>query len=107
MTEAASQLHMSGRAPHARDGADDLVALLEERLASLVERHREALKAIEELQTQLQDRHAQLADLTRRLDARDGAREEASRRIGGLLERLSQLETALSARTSGSARDGS
>lgn len=104
MSEAAPQLQMADCRLSQSDV--DLVAVLEERLASLVERHREALKTIEELQTQLQDRRTQISELSRRVEQDEVLRDEARVRLVGVIERLIQVEAAVSAQGGDGARDG-
>ena len=104
MSEAAHQLHMPSR--RSSEGEVDLLAVLEERLASLVERHREALKTIEELESQLVESSARMAELERRFDARDGLRREARSRMQAAIGRLEEIESALAAQAAGGSGDG-
>ncbi|HEY5551936.1 MAG TPA: hypothetical protein VIK52_08605 [Opitutaceae bacterium] len=67
---------------------------LEERITSLVERHREALKTIEELRTQLQERDAEVHALSRRLEHRDRVQDELRTRLDGLIERIGKMQGA-------------
>jgi len=98
MREAAPQLRMS-HVPARRSIADaDLMSVLEERLTTLVERHREALKVIEELRAQLSDERASASALARQLQRRDADREVLGVRVRGLLERIARVESALAER---------
>jgi uncharacterized coiled-coil protein SlyX len=72
----------------------DLMLSLEERITSLVERHREALKTIEELQIQLQQRDAEVNALSQRLESRDGVQDELRMRLDRLIERIGQMQGA-------------
>ena len=100
MSNFATPLPRSARANRgAVDG--DLMVSLEERITSLVERHREALKTIEELRTQLQERDAEVNALSQRLDQRDRVQDELRARLDRLIERIGQMQGACE--TSGSA----
>jgi len=98
MREAAQQLRMSRTRPQSLPPASDSMERLEERLASLVDRHREALKLVDELRTELQDERAQIAVLVSRLEARDELREQARLRVAGLLERIMRVQAVLTER---------
>jgi chromosome segregation ATPase len=78
----------------------DLMLSLEERITSLVERHREALKTIEELRTQLQDRDSEIGSLSERLERRERLQEDLRARLDRLIERIGQMQGACE--TSGS-----
>jgi uncharacterized coiled-coil protein SlyX len=78
-----------------RGAADgDLMLSLEERITSLVERHREALKTIEELRIQLQERDAEVHELSQRLESRDRVQDELRIRLDRLIERIGQMQGA-------------
>jgi uncharacterized coiled-coil protein SlyX len=74
------------------DGA--LMLALEERITSLVERHREALKTIEELRIQLEERDAEIHGLSGRLERRDRMQDELRARLDRLIERIGQMQGA-------------
>src|SRR5262245_35024719 len=91
MSNLASSLPRSARVT--RGVAEgDLMRSLEERITSLVERHREALKTIEELRTQLQDRDSELQLLSQRLESRERLQEELRVRLDRLIERIGQMQ---------------
>jgi len=103
MNQAAPSLHMSE--PRPRSPEPDLLAALEERLTVLVERHREALKTIEELKEQLDERDSRIGQLSRFLEQRDVLRAQVRDRLDGLIDRVAQVETALSALPGGGGSD--
>lgn len=91
MSNFATPLPRSARATRgAVDG--DLMLSLEERITSLVERHREALKTIEELQTQLQQRDAEVHALSQRLERRERVQDELRARLDRLIERIGEMQ---------------
>jgi chromosome segregation ATPase len=99
MSNLASSLPRSARVNRGVvDG--DLMLSLEERITSLVERHREALKTIEELRTQLQDRDSEIGSLSERLERRERLQEDLRARLDRLIERIGQMQGACE--TSGS-----
>ena len=83
-----------------RTSGDELLAVLEERMATLIERHHDALKRIEELAAQLRERDDQLAVLGRRIEHRDRVHAEATVRLDAVLARIGACEGE---RVSGSA----
>ena len=93
MSNFATPLPRSARVNRAvADG--DLMLSLEERITSLVERHREALKTIEELQILLQQRDAEVNALSQRLENRDRVQDELRMRLDRLIERIGQMQGA-------------
>lgn len=91
MSNFATPLLRSARVDRgALDG--DLMLSLEERITSLVERHREALKTIDELRTQLQERDTEVHGLAQRLESRDQLHDELRARLDRLIERISQMQ---------------
>ncbi len=90
------------RSAHVNRGAvdGDLMVSLEERITSLVERHREALKTIEELRIQLQERDAEVHGLAQRLEQRERVQDELRSRLDQLIDRIGQMQGACG--TSGS-----
>ena len=93
MSNLATPLPRSARMN--RGAADsDLMLSLEERITSLVERHREALKTIEELRVQLQQRDAEVNALSSRLENRDRVQDELRMRLDRLIERIGQMQGA-------------
>jgi uncharacterized coiled-coil protein SlyX len=99
MSNFATPLPRSARANRGSVDGDPIVSL-EERITSLVERHREALKTIEELRTQLLERDAEAIALSQRLDQRDRVQDELRARLDRLIERIGQMQGACD--TSGS-----
>jgi chromosome segregation ATPase len=100
MSNFATPLPRSARMNHAvADG--DLMHSLEERITSLVERHREALKTIDELRIQLEERDTEIHALSQRLERRDRVQDELRKRLDQLIERIGQMQGACE--TSGSA----
>lgn len=73
-------------------GSGSLMNRLEERIASLVARHREARKNIEELQSQLEDSAARIDELTRRVEVSDRLRIELIERVSLLIDRIDALD---------------
>ncbi len=76
-----------------------LFGLLEERIASLLERFHQALKRIEDLEMELAERDARATSVERRADELRGRlegeqrrREELRERTGRLIEELARLE---------------
>lgn len=92
MSNFATPLPRSRMNRGAADG--DLMLSLEERITSLVERHREALKTIEELRIQLQERDAEVHELSQRLESRDRVQDELRIRLDRLIERIGQMQGA-------------
>ncbi len=72
--------------------AASLVTLLEERIASLVERYRGARKRIEELQTALDEREGRLAELNEEVLAHARLRSELRERVSRLIDQIAELE---------------
>ena len=99
MSNFATPLPRSARVNRAL-GDGDLMLSLEERITSLVERHREALKTIEELRTQLEERDAEIHTLSQRLERRERVQDEMRARLDRLIERIGQMQGACE--TSGS-----
>ena len=69
-----------------------LVSLLEERIASLVERHRDSRKRVEELEASLAEREERIAELTRQAGEQQRVRAEARDRVTRLIEQVAELE---------------
>jgi uncharacterized coiled-coil protein SlyX len=69
-----------------------LVSLLEERIASLVERHRDSRKRVEELEAALAEREARIGELTQQSGDQQRIRAEARDRVARLIERVAELE---------------
>lgn len=92
MSNLASSLPRTARVARGVDA--DLLPTLEERITSLVERHREALKTIEELRMQLQERDAEVHALAQRLERRDRLQEELRARVDRLIERIVEMQGA-------------
>lgn len=69
-----------------------LVSLLEERIASLVERHREARKRVEELEEALAARDERIAELVRESGQQAELRVDVRQRIAALIEQVAELE---------------
>ena len=78
-------------------GLPDLVAVLEERVASLVEQRRDSLKLIEELRTRLAERDAELRRAVNDLADRELVRDDLLGRVTKLIEQVTELERAQSA----------
>lgn len=74
--------------------AGDLVDLLEVRIGDLVERHREARRAIARLRDDLRDRDRRIHDLVQRVQKLDRARGLACERVDRILARLDRIERA-------------
>ena len=89
--ESLGRVHLDGPAAAAPMVAN-LVTLLEERVASLVERHRDARKRIEELSAALEEREATIADLSRRAGQDAELKQELRGRVGRLIEAVGELE---------------
>ncbi len=70
----------------------DLIDLLEERVARLVERHREARKTISDLRGQLKERESRIGDLTDKVYTLGRVRDEAHKRVDELISRIDRLE---------------
>ena len=68
-------------------------ALLEDRISSLVERHREASRLVEELRGELEDREARLEQLTAEVGQHELQREDLRKRVAGMIRRLKRLES--------------
>jgi chromosome segregation ATPase len=93
MSNFATPLPRSARLNRgAADG--DLMLSLEERITSLVERHREALKTIEELRMQLQQRDAEVNALSQRVEQRERVQDELRVRLDRLIDRIAQMQGA-------------
>ncbi len=69
-----------------------LVSLLEERIASLVERHRDSRKRVEELEAALAEREARIGELTHQAGEQQRVRAEARERVTRLIGRVAELE---------------
>jgi len=69
-----------------------LVSLLEERIASLVERHRDSRKRIEELEAALAERAARIDDLTDEAGEQQRLRAQARERVTRLIEQVAEFE---------------
>lgn len=92
MSELGGPLESS---PEARASTGDgLLGLVEERVAALVARHREAGRVIEELRSTLAERDARLADLAHQADAAEKLRAELRERVARLIQQVEQLERA-------------
>ncbi len=72
--------------------AVQLLSLLEERIASSVERHRDSRKRIEDLEAALAEHEAHIAELTGRATEQQRVRAEARERVTRLIERVAELE---------------
>ena len=81
-------------APGESAGGTDLLRVLEDRIAGLVDRHREAQKRIGELQTRLGVSEAQAAALSDSVADAGLLRDELRDRIGRLLARVEAIERA-------------
>jgi cell division septum initiation protein DivIVA len=93
MSELAPPVHASAYWCPKAD-SEDLLAVLEERMSALIERHHDALKRIEELAAQLRERDDQLVVLGRRIEQRDRVQAAASARLDVLLDRVREVEAA-------------
>lgn len=92
MSELGESFDGAGVAPSA--GAVDLLLQLEERVAALVERHREARVTIDELRATLAERLARLATLEAELESAGKLRTELRQRVARLIEQVGELERA-------------
>ncbi len=70
----------------------DLIDLLEERVARLVERHREARKTISDLRGQLKERGGRIGERTDKVYTLGRVRDEAHKRVDELIARIERLE---------------
>ena len=83
--------------------AGSLFDLLEERVASLVERQRDARKSVEELDAQIEERDALVAALKEQLAAADDLKRDLHERVSRLIARIDALEAQQTA-SAGEAR---
>jgi chromosome segregation ATPase len=93
--------HGQGLAPHANGGSGgsaDLLALLEERVADLVVRYREARGTIDRLRGQIKERERRIGELNGKVYALGRARSDAQKRIDGVISEIQRLERAASRR---------
>lgn len=72
----------------------DLVSLLEQRVASLVERYRGAQKNADERATELELLDERLRALEARVEADERLRGELRVRVAGLIDRVKRMEAA-------------
>ncbi len=72
--------------------AGNLVDLLEERIASLVERHRDARKRIQELQDALDERDTRIDELEAGARGQGELRGELRERVSQLIDQIAELE---------------
>jgi cell division septum initiation protein DivIVA len=93
MSDLAPTLHAPAYWCPKADG-EDLLAMLEERMSALIERHHDALKRIEELSAQLRERDDQLVVLGRRIEQRDRTHAAAAERLDQLIDRVRACEVA-------------
>ena len=70
----------------------DLFELLEQRIEALAERHRESLAQARDLEAELRERDEIIRQLTARLGAIEGVRDQVLQRIGRLIEQIDALE---------------
>jgi chromosome segregation ATPase len=91
MSEQADGLRAPA-SPSARAGASDLLVLLEERIARLIERHRDARRTIAELRSQLKERDRRVGELNERVYALGRVRADARKRVDRLIAELERLE---------------
>ena len=84
--------HSLDRAVPAERGTVDLVGLLEEKVARLVERHREARKTIQDMRVQLKEREQRIGELTDRVYTLGRVRDDARKRLEALIAQIDRLE---------------
>ncbi len=84
--------HSLDRVVATERGAPDLVGLLEEKVARLVERHRDARKTIEDLRGQLKDREKRIGELTDRVYTLGRVRDDARKRLDTLIAEVDRME---------------
>lgn len=84
--------HSLDRAAPTERGAVDLVGLLEERVARLVERHRDARKTIQDMRGQLKDREQRIGELTDRIYTLGRVRDDARKRLEALIAQIDRME---------------
>lgn len=72
----------------------DLLKVLEERVARLVERHREAKQETQELSETVAERDRQIRELSKRLEASDRLRADVRKRIASLIAEVDKLQHA-------------
>lgn len=89
--ESLGRAPLDGSAAAARMTAG-LVTLLEERIASLVERHQGARKRIEELSAALEEREGAITELARQAGRHVEIQHEIRERVGHLIEQVGELE---------------
>ena len=70
----------------------DLFGLLEQRIEALAERHRESLARARDLEAELREREEIIRQLTARLGAIEGVRDQVLQRIGRLIEQIDALD---------------
>ena len=81
---------LSGGGLDTTTAAGRLLALLEERVSSLVERHAVARKTIEELQAALVERDARMS---RMASEHDQLKAQLRERLSAVIERVAELES--------------
>ena len=86
MGERAETLPDNGKLP-----GIDLLDALEARIGLLVESHRELKGTVAELKGELRERERRLRDLSKKLETSDRLRDDARRRIRGLIEEVDRI----------------
>ncbi|MCE2392237.1 MAG: hypothetical protein J4G09_12260 [Proteobacteria bacterium] len=76
----------------ADENGKDLLGVLERRVEELLDRHREALSSIEDLQAQLAERGREVERLAGEAAALRRVRDEVQGRVDGLIARVDEIE---------------
>jgi chromosome segregation ATPase len=79
----------------------ELIAILEARVASLVERHREALQTIDELRQRLDQAESRLKVLETDAQSHEDSRQLLYQRVTKLIDRIRELERTYASQQGG------
>ena len=100
MSNVGETLQSTDLTSRSGNGAE-LIAILEERVGSLVERHREALKTIDELRQRLDQAEARLKGLETDAQSHEDSRQVLYQRVTRLIDRVRELERTYASQQGG------